>query len=53
MKRIEKIRTGERRAKESAANLSETVREARLGWLRQIERKTGEAVVMGTWKMAQ
>ena len=33
------------------ANISETIREARLRWLGHMERKTEEDVVMRTWKM--
>ena len=33
------------------ANISEKIREARLGWLGHAERKTEEDVVMRTWKM--
>ena len=31
--------------------ISENIREARLRWLGQVERKTEEDVVMRTWKM--
>ena len=33
------------------AIISEQIREARLRWLGHVERKTGEDVVMTTWKM--
>ena len=34
------------------ANISEKIREARLKWLGQVERKIEEDIVMRTWKMA-
>ena len=49
MKTIEKIGTGEIRARAGVANISEKTREARLRWLRHVERKTEEDVVMRTW----
>ena len=50
IKRIEKIRNEEIRARACAANISEKIREARLRWLGHVERKTEEDVVMRTWK---
>ena len=50
IKRIEKIRTEGIRAKAGVANISEKIREARLTWLGHVKQKTGEDVVMGTWK---
>ena len=50
IKRIEKITTEEIRARAGAANISETIREARLGLLGHVERKTEEDIVMRTWK---
>ena len=51
IKRIEKIRNEEIRARSDVANISEKIREARLRWLGHVERKTEEDVVMRTWKM--
>ncbi len=50
IKRTEKIRNEEIRARAGVANISETIREARLRWLGHVERKTEEDVVMRTWK---
>ena len=50
IKRIEKIRNVEIRAGAGVANISENIREARPRWLGHVERKTGEDVVMRTWK---
>ena len=50
IKRIEKIRNEEIRARAGVANISEKIREARLRWLGHVERKTEEDVVMRTWK---
>ena len=50
IKRIEKIRTEEIRAREGVANISEKTREARLRWLGQVERKAEEDDVPGIWK---
>ncbi len=49
IKRIEKMRTEEIRARPGVANISEKIREARLRWLDHVERKTEEDVVMRTW----
>ena len=51
IKRIEKIRTEEIRAKSGVANVSEKIREVRLRWLGYVERKTEGDLVMITWKM--
>ena len=51
IKRIEKIRNEEIRARAGMANISEKIREARLRWLGNVERKTEDDVVMITWKM--
>ena len=51
IKRIEKIRNEEIRARAGVANISEKIREVRLRWLSHVERKTKEDVVMRTWKM--
>ena len=50
IKRIEKIRNGEIRARAGVANISEKIREAILRWLGHVERMTEEDVVMRTWK---
>ena len=50
IKRIEKIRTKEIRARAGVANISKNIREARLRWLGHMERKTEEDAVMRTWK---
>ena len=50
IKRIEKIRTEEIRAREGVANISEKIREAKLRWLGHVERKTEDDVVMRRWK---
>ena len=50
IKRIEKIRNEEIRARAGVANISRKIREARLTWLGHVEKKT-EDVVMRTWKM--
>ena len=49
IKRIEKIRNEEIRARSGVANISGNLREARVGWLGHVERKTEEDVVMRTW----
>ena len=46
IKRIEKVRTEEIRARAGLANISEKIREARLRWLWHVDRKTEEDVVM-------
>ena len=51
IRRIEKIRNEEIRARAGVANIREKIREARLRWLSHVERKTKEDVVMRTWKM--
>ena len=51
IKRIEKIRNEEIRARADVANISEKIREARLRWLGHVARETEEDVVMRTWKM--
>ena len=51
IKRIEKIRTEEIRARAGVANISETIREAILGWLGHVVRKTDEDVVMRRCKL--
>ena len=53
IKRIEKIRTEEIRAREGVANISEKIREAKLRWLGHVERKTEEDVVMRRWKWVE
>ena len=52
IKRIEKIRNEEIRARAGVANISEKIREARLRWFGHVERKTEEDVVpvMRRWK---
>ena len=50
IKRVERIRNEEIRARACVANISEKVREARLRWLGHVERKSGEDVVVRTWK---
>ena len=50
IKRIEKIRNEEIRARAGVVNISEKAREARLRWLGHAERKTEEDLVMKTWK---
>ena len=50
IKRIEKIRNEEIRARAGVANICEKIREARLRWLGHVERKTEEDVVMRRWK---
>ena len=50
IKRIEKIRNEEIRARAGVANIGENIREARLRWLDHVERKTEEDVAMGRWK---
>ena len=51
IKRIEKIRNEEIRARSGVANISGKIREARLRWLDHVERKTEEDVVMITCTM--
>ena len=51
IKRIEKIRNEEIRARAGVANMGETIREVRLRWLGHVERKTEEDIVMRTRKM--
>ncbi len=51
IKRIEKIRNEEVKARAGVSNISEKIREARLRWLGHVERKTQQDVVMRTWKM--
>ena len=51
IKRIEKIRTDEIRARAGVANISENIREVRLRWLGHVERNTEEDVVMRTRKI--
>ena len=46
IKRIEKIRTEEIRARAGVANISEKIREARLRWLGHEERMTEDDVVI-------
>ena len=48
--RIEKTRNEEIGARAGLENISEKIREARLRLLGLVERKTGEDVVMRTWK---
>ena len=50
IKRIEKIRYGEIRARTGVANISEKIRKGRLRWLGHAERKTEEDVVKRRWK---
>ncbi len=50
IKRIEKIRNEEIRARAVVANIREKIREARLRWLGHVERKTEEEVETRTWK---
>ena len=50
IKRIEKIRNEEIGARGGVANISEKIREARLRWLGNVERKTEEDVVRRTRK---
>ena len=50
IKRIEKIRNEEIRARAGEANISEKIREARLRWLGHVERKIKEDAVMRRWK---
>ena len=50
IKRIEKIRNEEVKARAGVSNISEKIREARLRWLGHVERKSDEDVVMRTWK---
>ena len=53
IKRIEKIGNEEITARTGVANISETIREARLTWLSNFEtrRKTESYIVMRTWKL--
>ena len=48
IKRFEKIRNEEIRARVGGANMSEKIRETRLIWIGHDERKTEEEVVMIT-----
>ena len=50
IKRIEKIRNEEIRARAGVANISEKIREARLRWLGHVERRMNEDAVMRRWK---
>ena len=51
IKRIEKIRYGEIRARTGRANISEKIREATLLWLEStVEKTTEEDVVLRIWK---
>ena len=50
IKRIEKIRNEEIRARAGVANISEKTRVARLRRLGHVERKTEEDILMGTWR---
>ena len=45
MKRIEKIRNEEIRARAGVANTSEKIREARLRWLGHVERNTDDHII--------
>ena len=47
----EKIRNEEIGARTGVANITEKIRQARLRWLGNVERKSEEDVVMRTWKM--
>ena len=49
IKRVEKMRNEEIRARAGVANISGKITEARLRWLGHMERKT-EDVVMRIWK---
>ena len=51
IKRIEKIRNEEIRARARVANASEKIGRARLRWLGIVVRKTEEDVVMRTWEV--
>ena len=51
IKKIEKTRTEEIRARPGVVNISEKIREARLRWLGHVERKAEEDVAMKTWKI--
>ena len=51
IKRIERIRNEEIRARSGVANISGKIREATVRWLGHVERKTEEDVVMRTCKM--
>ena len=51
IKRIEKIRTEEIRARAVVTNVSETIEEARLRRLGRVERKTEEDLETKIWKM--
>ena len=51
IKRIEKNRNEEIRARADVANISYKIREARPRWLGHVERKTEKEVVMRTWKL--
>ena len=45
MKRIEKIRNEEIRARAGVANTREKIREARLRWLGHVERNTDDHII--------
>ena len=49
IRKIEKTRNEEIRAKAFVANISEKIRESRRSWLVQVERKTEEDLVMRRW----
>ena len=51
IKRIEKIRNEEIRARAGVGNISEKIREARLRWFRPCGVKTEDDAVMKTWKV--
>ena len=51
IKRIEKIRNEETRARAGVVKISQKIKEARLRWLDHVTRKTEEDVVKRTWKM--
>ena len=51
IKRIERIIKEEIRARAGVTNISDNIREARLRWLGNVERKREEVVVMRNWKM--
>ena len=51
IKRFEKIRNKDKRAREGVANISEKIGEGRQRLLGHVDRKTDEDVVMRRWKM--